>query len=208
MKTKLLLAGACCIVSALSPSWGADCRVSFALRDEFVRSKQKELMLSIELRDKLMKIAPELRRPDHEMKIAEVELEIKKLEPLYDTPLCNANSAAVKKYLLQMEKKIEDCGTANLPKVNGKSVYGNGEVKFIFDSNGKLLDSALLRSSENTILDQHILASVRSAAPFGKVPKDLRAEKVRGFMYMTEFDYTKDVQPQKGKKAYKCKFTG
>ena len=194
---------------AAAQSWAADCRVSFAPRDEFVRTKQQELKLSVELKDRLMKIAAELRKPDHEAKIAEVELEIKKLEPLYDTPLCNANSAAVKKYLLQMEQKIEDCGTANLPKVGGKPVYGNGEVKFVFDVNGKVLESSLLRASDNPILDQHIINSIQSAAPFGKVPKDLRLEKVRGFLYMTEFDYAKDIsekKPKKGKKAFKCKF--
>lgn len=182
------------------------CRLSFAPADEYVRLKQQELNLVKEWRDALQKLSPELRRADHEMKVAEVALEIKKLEPLYAIPLCSSNSAAITKYLRKMEKRIEDCGTANTPKVAGKSVYGEGEVQFVFDANGKLLESNIVRAADNTVLNQHILKVIEAAAPFGKVPKELSAEKVRGFSYITEFGYFKEMKVLSKNKMRKCKF--
>ena len=202
----------CCVVLlahvfAANIAYSAEiCRLSFAPMDDYVRLQQQELKLAVEWQDKLQKLSPELRRADHEMKLTEAELTVKKLEPLHPTPLCVANSAAVTKYLRQMEKRIEDCGTANAPKVAGKSLYGGGEVQFVFDANGKLLESNLVRAAENGALNQHILKVIQAAAPFGKVPKELLAEKVTGFSYLTEFEYFKEMKVVSKSKSKKCKF--
>ncbi len=182
------------------------CRLSFAPVDDYVRLQQQELKLTLEWRDQLQKLSPELRRPDHEMKVAEAELALKTLEPLHATPLCSANSAAVTKYLQQMEKRIEDCGTANTPKVAGKSVYGGGEVQFVFDINGKVVESTIVRAADSNVLNQHILKVIAAASPFGKVPKELGAEKVSGFSYLTEFGYFKEMKVVSKSKLKKCKF--
>ena len=81
-------------------------------------------------------------------------------------------------YYLRTKQKIEKTGTANFPKINGKSLYGSALVSIPIFQDGTIYENeggpVIKKSSGIDALDKAILRIVRKAAPFDKFPEALR----------------------------------
>jgi protein TonB len=66
-----------------------------------------------------------------------------------------------------LRRKIEERGTINFPEFRGKKLYGELTVNLTIDSQGRVVDIDVVRSSRNAQLDKRALNIVRAAAPFG-----------------------------------------
>jgi protein TonB len=71
-------------------------------------------------------------------------------------------------YYDQLRRKIEDRGTRNFPENQGKKLYGELTMVITVDSNGRVLDTEIVRGSGNKVLDRRAAAIVHAAGPFGR----------------------------------------
>ena len=102
-------------------------------------------------------------------------------------------------YYKQMQKKIEDFGTANFPQKEGKKLYGELIVYIPIFQDGSIYEKEggprIEKSSGNKALDKAALRIVRSAAPFGKFPQNMRStDKDDLWVVITRFKFTREEQ--------------
>jgi protein TonB len=71
-------------------------------------------------------------------------------------------------YYDQLRRKIEDRGTRNVPENQGKKLYGELTMIITVDSDGRVLDTEIVRGSGNKVLDRRAVAIVRASGPFGR----------------------------------------
>jgi protein TonB len=83
-------------------------------------------------------------------------------------------SAEMQAYFARFNRKIEDCGTRHFPKIEGKSVYGEGIATITLDPDGKAISTEIEVSSGQSLIDEHIAKVVRASSPFGLFPKKER----------------------------------
>lgn len=102
-------------------------------------------------------------------------------------------------YYKQMQKKIEDFGTANFPQREGKKLYGELIVYIPIFQDGSIYEKEggprIEKSSGSKALDRAALKIVRSAAPFGKFPQNMRStDKDDLWVVITRFKFTREEQ--------------
>ena len=100
-------------------------------------------------------------------------------------------------YYKTMQKRIEDVGTLNFPKQNGRKLYGELVVYIPVFQDGTIYQKdggvQIRQSSGSTALDDAALAIVRRAAPFGRFPPNmLSSEKEDLWVIITRFRFTRD----------------
>ena len=98
-----------------------------------------------------------------------------------------------------MQKKIEDFGTANFPQKEGKKLYGELIVYIPIFQDGSIYEKEggprIEKSSGDKALDKAALRIVRSAAPFGKFPQNMRStDKDDLWVVITRFKFTREEQ--------------
>jgi len=71
-------------------------------------------------------------------------------------------------YYDQLRRKIEDRGTRNFPENQGRKLYGELTMIITVDSEGRVIDTEVVRGSGNKVLDRRAVAIVRAAGPFGR----------------------------------------
>ncbi len=71
-------------------------------------------------------------------------------------------------YYDQLRRKIEDRGTRNFPENQGKKLYGELTMVITVDSNGRVLETEIVRGSGNKVLDRRAAAIAHAAGPFGR----------------------------------------
>ena len=71
-------------------------------------------------------------------------------------------------YYDKLRRKIEDRGTRNFPENQGKKLYGELTMVITVDSEGRVLDTEVVRGSGNKVLDRRAVAIVHAAAPYGR----------------------------------------
>ena len=79
-------------------------------------------------------------------------------------------------YMDRLRDKIEHRGTANFPTINGRKLYGALTVNITINAKGQVIDTEIVRSSNQNWLDQRSLAIVRAAAPFGDFTQDMKTQ--------------------------------
>jgi protein TonB len=79
-------------------------------------------------------------------------------------------------YYDKLRRRIEDRGTRDFPQHQGRKLYGELTMTITINSAGKVVESEILRSSGNPILDKHALLIVRAAAPYGQFSTEMRRE--------------------------------
>ena len=77
-------------------------------------------------------------------------------------------------YYDQLRRRIEDRGTRDFPEYQGRKLYGELTMNLTVDSRGRVVETDVVRSSRNKILDQRAMAIVRAASPFGLFTPDMR----------------------------------
>ncbi len=100
-------------------------------------------------------------------------------------------------YYKEMQKRVEDIGTLNFPKKDGRKLYGELVVYIPIFQDGTIYEKdggvRIEKSSGNADLDRAALAIVRRAAPFGKFPKKmLSAERDDLWVIITRFKFTRE----------------
>ena len=96
-------------------------------------------------------------------------------------------------YMDGLRRRIENRGTVNFPSINGKKLYGALTVNITINRKGQVIDTEIVRSSNQHWLDQRSLAIVRAAAPFGDFTQDMSAktdELVLTYRFTYESDNT------------------
>ena len=104
-------------------------------------------------------------------------------------------------YYKAMQKRVEETGTLNFPRQDGKKLYGELVVYIPIFQDGTLYDKEggprIERSSGNPALDRAALAIVRRAAPFGKFPANMRSsDKDDLWIVITCFRFTREEKLQ------------
>jgi len=77
-------------------------------------------------------------------------------------------------YYDQLRRRIEDRGTRDFPEYQGRKLYGELTMNLTVDSRGRVVETDVVRSSRNKILDQRAMAIVRAASPFGLFTPEMR----------------------------------
>jgi protein TonB len=71
-------------------------------------------------------------------------------------------------YYDQLRRKIEDRGTRNFPESQGHKLYGELTMIITVDSEGRVLDTEIVRGSGNKVLARRAIAIVHAAGPYGR----------------------------------------
>lgn len=87
---------------------------------------------------------------------------------------------------------IEYRGTSGFPVSDGRKLYGGLTMNILIDANGQLVDTQVVRSSGNRILDRKAQAIARASAPFRPFTEAMRAATDQ--IVLTErFKFTRDL---------------
>ena len=77
-------------------------------------------------------------------------------------------------YYDQLRRKIEDRGTRNFPENQGKKLYGELTMNVTVDSEGRVVETEVVRGSGSKVLDRRAVAIVTAAAPYGRFNPAMR----------------------------------
>lgn len=94
-------------------------------------------------------------------------------------------------YYDQLRRKIEDRGTRNFPEYQGRKLYGELTMNVTVDSEGRVIETEVVRPSNSKILDRRAIAIVRAAAPFGPFSAEMR-KKADQLVITSRFRFTRE----------------
>jgi periplasmic protein TonB len=94
-------------------------------------------------------------------------------------------------YYDQLRRKIEDRGTRNFPESQGRRLYGELTVMVTVDALGRVLETEVVKSSGNNLLDKRSIAIVQAAAPFGAFSPEMR-KKADQLVVTSRFRYSRN----------------
>ncbi len=94
-------------------------------------------------------------------------------------------------YYDQLRRKIEDRGTRNFPEHQGRKLYGDLTMNVTVNAMGQVIDTEVVRSSGQPILDRYAEAIVRAAAPYGEFTTAMR-RKAEELVITSRFRFTRD----------------
>ncbi|MGQ0712011.1 MAG: energy transducer TonB [Rhodoferax sp.] len=196
--------------SPLPPSALVD--VGTALENESQRrvrelQEQQALMLS-RIKDQLAALPPrDPRRPIQTPEEREREEKRKQLiRQLAEIERrINAENARPKKrfvspstreevyaeYYDSLRRAIEDRGTEHFPNQAGKKLYGELTMIVTVDARGRVLETEVVETSGNPVLDRQAGAIARAAGPFGRFTKAMR-ERADQIVVVSRFNFTRE----------------
>lgn len=73
-----------------------------------------------------------------------------------------------------LRRRIEERGTRDFPTYQGRKLYGELVLNIHVDARGRVIETDIIASSGNAMLDRRALAIVRAAAPFGSFTPAMR----------------------------------
>ena len=94
-------------------------------------------------------------------------------------------------YYDQLRRKIEDRGTRNFPENQGRKLYGELTMNVTVDSEGRVVETDVVRSSNSRVLDRRAVAIVVAAAPYGRFNPAMR-RKADQLVITSRFRFTRD----------------
>ena len=77
-------------------------------------------------------------------------------------------------YYDSLKQKIEEKGTSNFPTHNGVKLYGELTLRMVINHDGRVLETQIMKSSGNRMLDRRAEAIAVTAGPFGPFNQTLR----------------------------------
>ena len=94
-------------------------------------------------------------------------------------------------YYDSLRRKIEERGTRNFPENQGKKLYGELTMNVTVDSDGRVIETEVVRSSGSKVLDRRAVAIVMAAAPYGRftVPMKKKADQL---VITSRFRFTRE----------------
>ena len=94
-------------------------------------------------------------------------------------------------YYDQLRRKIEERGTRNFPENAGRKLYGELTMNVTVDSEGRVIETEIVRPSSSKLLDRRAIAIVKAAAPFGPFTSAMR-RKADQLVITSRFRFTHD----------------
>ncbi|MBL8352093.1 MAG: TonB family protein [Burkholderiaceae bacterium] len=94
-------------------------------------------------------------------------------------------------YYDRLRRRIEERGTRHFPQHQGRKLYGELTMNITVDDGGRLVEAEVVRGSGNRLLDQHAMAIVRAAAPFGDFDPAMR-QQADQIVVTSRFRFTRD----------------
>nr|WP_249729102.1 TonB family protein [Acidovorax sp. CCYZU-2555] len=94
-------------------------------------------------------------------------------------------------YYDALRRKVEDKGTENFPEQSGKKLYGELTMIVTVNHDGQVLDTEIVQSSGNPLLDSRAAAIARAAGPFGQFGSAMRA-KADQIAVVSRFKFTRE----------------
>lgn len=73
-----------------------------------------------------------------------------------------------------LRRRIEERGTRDFPSYQGRKLYGELVLNIHVDARGRVIETDIVASSGNAVLDRRAVAIVRAAAPFGNFTPAMR----------------------------------
>ena len=87
---------------------------------------------------------------------------------------------------------MERAGTTYFPTDKGQKLYGELLMEVWLNRQGKVVDTIVLHSSGNALLDKRARAIVMQAGPFGMVPPEVSAGNDL-LLISSRFRFTRDA---------------
>lgn len=78
-------------------------------------------------------------------------------------------------YYRRFAQKLEEAGSSNFPKVNGKSVYGKVIIQVMIKRDGSIERIRAIEATSKAI-EEHAVALIRSLAPYEPIPSEARED--------------------------------
>ena len=94
-------------------------------------------------------------------------------------------------YYDQLRRKIEERGTRNFPEHQGRKLYGELTMNVTVDTQGRVIETEIVRPSGSTVLDKRAVAIVRAASPFGAFSAAMRRQADQ-LVVTSRFRFTRD----------------
>ena len=94
-------------------------------------------------------------------------------------------------YYDQLRRKIEERGTRNFPESGGHKLYGELTMNVTVDTEGRVIDTEVVRPSNSKVLDRRAVAIVRAAAPFGPFTSAMR-RRADQLVITSRFKFTRE----------------
>ena len=90
-----------------------------------------------------------------------------------------------------LRRKIEDKGTENFPESVGKKLYGELTMIVTVNKEGRVIDTEVVESSGNSVLDRRAQAIAKAAGPFGRFSDAMR-RRADQIVVVSRFKFTRD----------------
>ena len=94
-------------------------------------------------------------------------------------------------YYDTMRRKVEDKGTSNFPEQNGQKIYGELTMIVTVNHDGRVLETEVVQSSGNGLLDRRAEAIARAAGPFEPFGAAMR-QQADQIAVVSRFKFTRD----------------
>jgi len=95
------------------------------------------------------------------------------------------------RYYDKMRRTIETTGTENFPQAGGEKLYGSLTMVITLNSNGKVIQTEIAKSSGRALLDQRAVAIVQGASPFDPFTTDMKRQADQ-LVVVTRFNFARD----------------
>jgi protein TonB len=107
----------------------------------------------------------------------------------YISPSTREEAYAV--YYDALRHRIEDRGTEDFPVSGGKKLYGELTMIVTVNYDGRVLNTEVVESSGNGLLDRRAAAIARAAGPFGHFTPAMRRQADQ-ILVVSRFKFTRD----------------
>jgi protein TonB len=94
-------------------------------------------------------------------------------------------------YYDQLRRMIEERGTRNFPEFKGKKLYGELTMVITVDAAGRVIETEIVQSSKNGVLDRQAIAIAKAAAPFGNFTREMR-KQFDQLVVVSRFRFTRE----------------
>lgn len=99
--------------------------------------------------------------------------------------------AAYAVYYDALRHKVEDKGTENFPEAQGRKLYGDLIMVLTINYDGRVLETEVVQSSGNPVLDRRAQAIAYAAGPFGPFSPAMRTQADQ-IAVVARFSFTRE----------------
>lgn len=186
-----------------------DSNAALQTRVRELEKEQQRLLEETRQKRKEKAVAPVINDEDLARKSEKIEKRAREIEEriaaldvkskTYFTASTVATSE-MRVYHKRLIARLEDCGTRHNPKRGGKSVYGKGYVSIELDHGGNAVTMTIERSSDDELIDNHMLKLIAASSPFGPTPERVHPLDERRYdrlVVITSFEFMRGAKPDK-----------